>query len=101
MNKDTFTAQMSENSARNMELIFGDFSFGDMVNDIARGTFSPDSGGLINNLLSLFLGELRSAFMLVGSIAALIIISSFLTNLNQSFGKKAVGDAAGFAIFLR
>ena len=55
---------------------------------------------VINRLISLFLGELRGAFLLVGSIAALIIISSFLTNLNHSFGKKSVGNAANFAVFL-
>jgi len=100
MNADNLNIPLSGNAEKNMELVFGDFSFSDIVRDIVEGSFSPDSHSFLNRITALFLGELKTAFALVGSIAAIIIISAFLTNLNQSFGKNQVSRAAGFALFL-
>ncbi len=100
MTTESINPNISGQAAENIEKIFGDFSFQDVVGDIVKGTFSPDSQNIINRLISLFLGELKTAFVLVGSIAALILISAFINNLHQSFGKNAISQATGLAIFI-
>ncbi len=97
---DTINPIIGENAQRALGEIFGKFSFDHVVQDITDGKFSPDSQNLINRLLSLFLGELKTAFALIGSIAAIIIISAFVNNLNKSFGKNSVSEAAGMALFV-
>ncbi len=100
MTAQSITPDITQEAAENIEMLFGDFSFQDVVEDIVSGTFSPDSQNLINTLISLFLGELKTAFALIGSIAALILISAFINNLHQSFGKNAVSRATGLAVFV-
>ncbi len=100
MTGDIASPSISENAAKSIEAVLGDFSFDKVVSDIAGGSFSLDSGGILNRLLSLFFGELRGAFLLVGSIAALILLGAFINNLHQSFGKNAVSEATGFALFV-
>ena len=100
MTTDITSPVVSENAAKSIEAVLGDFNFDKIVSDIAGGRFSPSSGGVINRLLALFFGELKSAFALVGSIAALILLSAFINNLNQSFGKNSVSEGAGFALFV-
>lgn len=100
MTSQTITPDITEKAAENIGMLFGDFSFQDVVEEIVSGTFSPDSQNLINRLISLFLGELKTAFALIGTIAALILISAFINNLNHSFGKNSVSEATGFAVFV-
>lgn len=100
MTAESINPNISGQAAESIEKIFGDFSFQDVVGDIVKGTFSPDSQNIINRLISLFLGELKTAFVLVGSIAALILISAFINNLHQSFGKNAISQATGLAVFI-
>lgn len=100
MNEEIITPSLTDSAAENIESLFENFSFEEIVQDIINGRFSPDSSGLINRIAALFLGELKGAFALIGSIAALILISAVINNLQQSFGKKGVADAAGFAVFV-
>ncbi|MBQ3022630.1 MAG: stage III sporulation protein AE [Clostridia bacterium] len=100
MNTENITPQITDSAAQNIEKLLGDFDFGGIINSIASGEFSPDAGNIINRLISLFLGELRSAFVLVGSIAAVILIGAFIKNLDNSFGKSSVSQASGIALFL-
>lgn len=100
MTAESITPAISRGAAENIEKIFGEVRFQDVVNDIVGGRFSPDSQSIVNRLISLFLGELKTAFALIGSIAALIIISAFLKNLHNSFGKNSVSEATGLAVFV-
>ena len=97
---DAVNPVIGENARQYLGEVFGEFNFNSVVQDIADGKFSPDSQNLINRLISLFLGELKTAFALVGSIAALIMISAFINNLNKSFGENSVSEASGMALFI-
>ena len=100
MTTENINAGITQGAAESMEKIFGDFSFQDVVNDIVGGRFFPDSQNILTRLISIFLGELKTAFALIGSIAALILISAFLNNLHHSFGKNSVSEATGLAVFV-
>lgn len=100
MTTNITSPDISENAAQSIQAVLGDFNFNKIVTDIVSGGFSPDSGGIVNRLLSLFFGELKGAFALVGGVAALILMSAFINNLNRSFGKNSLSEAAGFALFV-
>ena len=100
MTTENINAGITQGAAESMEKIFGDFSFQDVVNDIVGGRFFPDSQNILTRLISIFLGELKTAFALIGSIAALILISAFLNNLHHSFGKNSVSEATGLAVYI-
>ncbi len=92
--------KLTESAAESIGSVFENFSFQDIVRDITEGKFSPDAGSVINKLISLFFGELKDAFMLIGSIAALMLLSAVINNLSDSLGKKGISTAGGFAIFV-
>ena len=100
MNQTVTTPALTEDGAQNIEQLFEGFSFEEIVAEMVNGTFAPDGGGVLGRILSLFLGELKIAFALVGSIGALLLISTLINNLTGAFEKKSVGDAASFAIFV-
>lgn len=100
MTTDITAPSISDNAAKSIEAVLGDMSFEEIVADIVGGKFSLDSGSFFSRLAGLFFGELKSAFALVGSIAAIILLSAFINNLNDSFGKNSVSRGAGFALFL-
>lgn len=91
---------LTESATKNIESIFEKFSFEDIVNDIAEGKFIPNAGNLINKLIGLFFGELKSAFALVGSAFALVLLSAVINNLGESFGKQSISQASRFAVFV-
>ena len=100
MTTETVNPVIGESAGESIEKIFGNFNFDDVVSDIVGGTFSPDSKNILTKIISLFLGELKSAFALIGSIAAIIIMSAFLTNLHSSFKSDTITKASGMAIFV-
>lgn len=100
MTAENIVPHISNDAAENIEKLFGDISFHSVIEDIASGSFAPDSAGLVNRLVSIFLGELRGAFALIGSIAAIILIGAFISNINRSFGENSVGEAGNLAIFI-
>ncbi len=100
MTTETVTPVIPPSATESIGKILGDFDFETVVGEITDGKFSPDSPNIINRIISLFMGELKTAFALIGSIAALIVISAFINNLNQSFKKNSVSEATGMAIFI-
>ncbi len=100
MNTDSINVQISDSAAQNIGKLFGDFDFGEIIDAIASGEFSPDAQNIISRLASLFLGELKSAFLLIGSVVAVILIGSFIKNIDHSFGENEVGRASETALFL-
>ena len=100
MTAENINPIISQSSAQNIEKVLGDFNFNSIVDDIVGGKFSPDSQNIITRLISLFLGELKTAFALIGSIAVIIIASAFISNINKSFSKNTVSEATGMAIFI-
>lgn len=100
MTTETLNPVIAPSAAESIGKILGDFDFDTVVKEITEGKFSPDSPDIINRVISFFMGELKTAFALIGSIAVLIIISAFINNLNHSFRKNAVSEATGMAIFI-
>ena len=100
MNINDIILDITPSAEKNIESVFSNFSFSDIVKDIAEGRFSPKTSSVMTKLTGAFLGELKTAFALVGSIAALVLLSSVINNLQQSLGKKGIGEASGFAIFV-
>ena len=100
MNQDYIKPVLTESATKNIESIFEKFSFEDIVTEITEGKFSPDAGGFINRLAGLFFGELKEAFCLIGSIAVLVLLGAIINNLGDSFGRRQVSYAGGFAIFI-
>ncbi len=91
---------LTPSAQESIESLFDGFSFEDIVNDIVSGKFSPETGSLINRIIGLFMGELKTALALIGTIAAIVLISAFVNNLSSSLGKKGPSDATAFAVFL-
>ena len=100
MNEEIVRPSLTESATQNIESLFENFSFEEIVQEIVNGKFSPDTGGVLNRITALFLGELKGAFVLVGSIAALVLISAVINNLQQSFERRSVSDATAFAVFV-
>ena len=100
MSGEIVKPHLTDSAAENVKQILGDFNFEEIVSDIVNGRFSMQTSSLLNRLTRLFLGELKVAFALIGSIGALILICSFINNLHESFGKNSVSEATGFAIFV-
>lgn len=100
MNTGIVKPDITQSAAESIEKILGDTNFEGIVSDVVNGNFSPDTHGWTNNLLSLFMGELKTAFVLVGSIGALILLGAFINNLHQSLGKNGASEATGFALFV-
>jgi len=100
MSQVTINPVIGESSQNSLDKLWGDFDFDSIVKSVTEGTFSPDSQSLLNRITGIFLGELKEAFALVGSIAIIIIIGAFVNNLNQSFKKNAISEATGMALFV-
>ena len=92
--------EITSSAAQSIQTILGDFNFESIVEEITAGKFSPKAGSIANRLISAFFGELTTALMLVGGIAALILLCAFVNNLHGSFGKNEISRATGFAIFV-
>ncbi len=100
MNTENINVEIPDSAAQNIEKLLGDFDFESIIDSVTTGKFTLDSQNIINNLISLFLGELKSAFLLIGSVVAVILIAAFIRNLNNSFDKNEVGRASEIALFL-
>lgn len=80
--------------------LLGSFNFDDIVNDICQGSFSLDESGIINKIILLFLGELRSSFKMVGVLISVVMISAIINNLQSSFKNEGTTKAAHFACYI-
>lgn len=100
MNTANINVEIPPSAAENIEKLLGEFDFSNVVESITAGKFSLNSQSILNNIISLFLGELRGAFLLIGSVVAVILVGSFVKNLDNSFGKNEVSRAGEIALFL-
>ncbi len=100
MNTENINVQIPQSAMENVEKLLGDFEFENVIESVSAGKFLLDSPRILNNLISYFLGELKSAFLLIGSAVVVILISAFIKNLNSSFEKKETGRASEVALFL-
>lgn len=100
MNVSDIKPNLTDSAQKNIESLFGNFDFEEIVREITEGRFSLKTGGLFQKALSLFLGELKGSFALIGSIAALALISAVIKNLQTSFGERSLKDTSDFAVFV-
>ena len=100
MTQDMVNVEIAESARKNAETLFENFNFEDVVQDIVNGRFSLEGAGLLNKITALFLGELKTAFALVGTVAALVLLSALVNNLNKSFANETIKEASGFFLFV-
>lgn len=91
---------LTESGKEKINELFGAFSFEDIVSEITEGKFSFEGGGIVNKIISLFLGELRSSFALMGVLISIVIVSALINNLQESFKRESVGKMAHFSIYI-
>lgn len=97
---NTYNPKITESGSEKIAELLGSFSFDDIVNEICEGRFSFEGAGIINKIVSLFLGELRSSFKMVGVLICIVMISALVNNLQSSFNKEGVSKAAHFACYI-
>lgn len=82
----------------NIPVIDGYDSFYDTASYLAGGG-TPDTGGIINNILSGLTAELRDFSKTAAVILILALLSSTVGTLNSAFGEGSAGRAAFFGFF--
>ncbi|MBR1969702.1 MAG: stage III sporulation protein AE [Clostridia bacterium] len=97
---NTFSPSITESGNNKISELLGNFNFDDIVNEICEGRFSFETEGIINKIISLFLGELRSSFKMVGVLICVVMISALVNNLQSSFEKDGASKAAHFACYI-
>lgn len=70
--------------------VFENMSVSDIVDNLLNGEPLFDSDKILDNLLNLFLLEVKSAVFLGCEILAVCIVIGLLTNFSDSFGSKTV-----------
>ncbi len=83
----------------NAQLLFGDFDFSKTVSEICEGRFSLGTQRMINKIIQLFFGELKTSLALMGALITLIMICAVVNNLQESFGRKSLAAASRYACF--
>ena len=96
----TYNPTITESGNQKITELLGNFNFDDIVNEICEGRFSFEGAGIINKIISLFLGELRSSFKLMGVLLCVVMISALVNNLQSSFEKEGASKAAHFACYI-
>ena len=72
--------------------VFENMSVNDIVNNLLNGQPLFDSDKILDNLVNLFLLEVKSAVFLGCEILAVCIVIGLLTNFSDSFGSKTVSS---------
>ncbi|HIU25670.1 MAG TPA: stage III sporulation protein AE [Candidatus Copromorpha excrementigallinarum] len=72
--------------------VFPAITVDEIVKDLLQGRPMLDSEDILDNLLSLFLTEIRTAVILGCEILAVCVITGLLSNFSQTFGKKTVSS---------
>jgi len=83
----------------NAEYLFGEFDFGTIVDDICGGKFSLGTENIINRIIGLFFGELKTSLSLMSALITLILLCAVINNLQESFGRKSLAAAGRYACF--
>lgn len=72
--------------------IFDDFTVSSIINDLINGNALFDSDRIIDNLLNLFLMEVKASVFLGCQILAICIVTGILTSFSNTFGSKTVSS---------
>ena len=91
---------LTPSGAESINRIYDGFDFNTVVEEIVSGKFTPQAQKVTERILNLVRGELSGSFALVGLLAALIVISAFINNLQESFGKDSICKATRFACYI-
>lgn len=92
---DTFLKElMLEN-----ELQFGD-SVKDIVIKVIKGEKVIDGSSIINGIGNIFLGELKFSLSLISKILIITLISTILTNLQNSFEESSISQLANYFTYI-
>lgn len=72
--------------------IFDDMTVEHIINSLLNGEALFDSDRILDNLINLFLMEVKSSIFLGCEILAICIVTGLLTNLSGTFGNKTVSS---------
>lgn len=72
--------------------IFKDMNVEDIVNNLLNGEALFDSDKIIDNLINLFMMEVKASIFLGCEILAICIITGLLTSFSGTFGKQTVSS---------
>jgi len=81
-----------DEAARDSGGIFESITTQSLIDSVMNGTPIFDSGILIENLMDLFLFEVKSSILLGVQLVTICIIIGLLKNLSSSFGEKPVSN---------
>lgn len=85
---------MSEN-----ELQFGD-SVKDIIVKVIKGEKVIDGKSIMDGIARIFLGELRFSLSLISKILIITLISTILTNLQNSFEESSISQLANYFTYI-
>ena len=97
---NNYNQAITQSGNQKINELLGNFNFDDIVNEICEGRFSFEAEGIINKIISLFLGELRSSFKMVGVLICVVMISALVNNLQSSLQKEGASKAAHLACYI-
>ena len=84
--------QIVNNSQTLTEGFINDFMPQNILNSMLRGESIFNTDNLINNLLDLFLLEMKSALILCVEIISICIVMGILNGLSSSFSSKSISE---------
>lgn len=99
MDDFNFKPDITASGAESIAELFGSFDFAEITDEIVNGSFSFGESRVIGRIVTLFLGELKTSFALMGALVSILLICAVCNNLTESFGRKSVAAAARYACF--
>ncbi len=82
------------------EKLIPGFNVDEIVSGLAKGENIFSVQGIVNKGISLLAGEIRETLKILVFILAIGLLCTYLTNIQNSFGKKEVSDAAFFVCYM-
>lgn len=73
-----------------------DLDISQLITSIAKGDLGFNVTDILNWLIKAFANEVYASVKLLTLVLALAVVSSYLTNLNDSFGKNGIGVIAHY-----
>ena len=73
-----------------------DLDISQLIASIAKGDLGFNVTDILNWLIKAFANEVYASVKLLTLVLALAVVSSYLTNLNDSFGKNGIGGIAHY-----
>ena len=80
--------------------IFGGFQMDDLTAELAAGKWSWNPIDILKKVMSFFFKEIQINLKLMLQVIILVLITSIITTMQDSFGGKGVGEVGFFACYI-